>query len=168
MEERKELPRTHHRISQRINAAEHWASCEGQSVLGRQSQPELHSETLGWGRSSAAEHGQSPRLASNTKPKKTSQKSQNPLWLKQVVTFSFTLIFLKLFILVLWEFCTMNFGHIHPPPTPPRPIVPHLPIQIYVLLLSLSTPVFIEYISNINDLLIIFTIFHFFYNLLFI
>lgn len=50
----------------------------------------------------------------------------------------------------------MNFGHIHPPPTPPSSIAPHLPIQIYILLLSLPTPVFIEYISNINDLLIIF------------
>lgn len=46
---------------------------------------ELHSETLDWVRSSAAEHRQSPSLVSNIKPKKTNQNhkthySSRKLW----------------------------------------------------------------------------------------
>lgn len=87
--ERAPLLRTHHRISQRINAAEHRVSCEGQSGTREASKPAW---TTQWDSGLGAElSSRGWTKPSNTKPKETSQKSQNPLWLKQVVTFSFTI-----------------------------------------------------------------------------
>lgn len=128
----------------------------------------IQGDSVEWGRSPVAEHVQTLIWSLILHQRETNQQSQSPLslLLKQScdILLHYILIFkiivissLKVLYNVFWSYSSLP--QLLPDLSPL--VYPHRFVSKIVLCLSI--PLFIEYIFNINGLLMIFTIFQIFY-----